>query len=161
MSTFEEERKFERETGAIVEYFQLLYIEQLTYDKCMDTFKMLGGDTLLRRVFENEKEGYISLEETNYELIQKLEKNLDEILNKPRSISAIYEKTFHNLGWLEELSDSLEISDETARNTILAFSKYGTYNDACSKEYCHTNRFWAMKKHAIKTKELTQKKENS
>ena len=133
---FNEDRKVEREVVSILDYFKLIYLEKLTYGKNVDTFKLFEGDLLYKKVLNDEEEGLISLDSTNADLINDLSVKSDKITKLPHSLSTIHEKQFNNLGWLQEIVECVD-AEVSARDTIVGFSNFGTYNEESVFEIRH------------------------
>lgn len=158
---FVEDRKCEKKASIILDYFKLLYIEKLTYNEGIDSFKMLGGDTLFKRLLKAEEEKVISLDTNNYMMVQELKINIEKSLENTHSISEIYEKEFSDLEWLNNIVSELEPEDK-ANETIVNLSAYGTYNEIfadCNR--IPTTKEKIMQKRINEINKLTQKRENN
>lgn len=132
MSTFESDRKLERETQAIIDYFKLICIERLTtsnFDENVNfsTIEMLGGSKLLRECLKNNNNKIISLSSLNIDLLTTLRNNLLEIQKSKASISEIYIDNFSNLNWLYEVINNIDCN-QTAWDTIKRNANYCFYN---------------------------------
>ena len=161
MTTFEEDRMEEKKVESILDYFKLLYVEKLTYRCSTDTFKMLNGEYLFRKLLENDKEGIISLDKTNTELVEELKNGMESVLTDTISINGILKKELDQLRWLPEIISEV-VPDDTARESIVNFSSFGTYNDVFSDiEILPSTKNKIMQKRAKEICILTQKKENN
>ena len=138
MTTFEEDRMEEKKVESILDYFKLLYVEKLTYRCSTDTFKMLNGEYLFRKLLKNDKEGIISLDKTNTELVEELKNGMESVLTNTISINGILKKELDQLRWLPEIISEV-VPDDTARESIVNFSSFGTYNDVINSK---SNNFY-------------------
>ena len=120
----------ENKLNAILDYFKLLYISDLTAGRSTSGFKLLYGDSLLKKVFDDEKKKYISLNATNYMLIQDLQIYTSKMLLGNRKVNNI----FGDLEWVNEIIDLIK-ADEKALDTIANFIPLDIYNDALEYHY--------------------------
>lgn len=132
MDRFEFDRYREKEANAILDYFKLLYIEKLTYNTSTDTFKMLDGDKLYKKILRYSEEDIINLEASNFILLNTLKSDLRAIFSGVLSPSGMYEEKFTQLDWLPEIISVVE-PDKTAKESIINFSSFCTYNDVLNK----------------------------
>ena len=127
MSTNIEERKENKKIDAIIDYFKLLYIEDISKDKSMSAFKMLNGDLLLEKVFEADSNRLISLDSTNYMLVQDLQ------LYVSKYILLENDNSFYiDLDWISEIIGKIP-ADEKAIETIAKFLPYNIYEKVLEK----------------------------
>ena len=132
MDRFELDRYREKEASAILDYFKLLYIEKLTYNTSTDTFKMLDGDKLYKNLLRYSEEDIIDLGASNFILLNTLKSDLRAIFSGVLSPSEMYEEKFTQLDWLPEIISVVE-PDTTAKESIINFSSFCTYNDVLNK----------------------------
>ncbi len=113
---------------AILNYFKLIYIEELTYNRSISGFKMLYGDSLIEKVFDDDKNKLISLNSTNYMLVQDLQIYISKIIDGGRSINGYY----GDLDWINEIVSKIT-ADEKAIETIARFLPYDLYDKVLKK----------------------------
>jgi hypothetical protein len=112
----------ELKLDAILSYFKLLYIEYLTCNKSISGFKLLYGDCLLEKVFDDDQKRVISLNSTNYMLAQDLQIYVSKALENDKKICGMY----GDLEWVNEIV-SIIPADEKAIETIASFLPYELY----------------------------------
>ena len=155
--TFEEERMDEFEVSSILKCYKLIYIEKLTYGENEDALKALDGDLIYKELLKAHDEGRICLDITNFEAINFINEKLSEI--QERSISAIYDREFSNLGWFKELVCNGLNPTDTLRETITNYSKFGTFNEEqLSGNRINEEEHTTMAINALKIYNLTKKK---
>lgn len=123
MSTNENEN-IEKKLNAILDYFKLLYVSYVTTDKSVSGFKLLYGDALLMKVFDDEKNKLISLSTTNYMLAQDLQIYTSKMLLANKKINNAY----GDLDWAMEIINLIP-ADEQAKETISNFLPFDIYTE--------------------------------
>ena len=116
---FETDRKKEIRLDTVIDYFKLLYIEKLTHKENYSAFKMINGEKIFNKVLEANKEGYISLTDTNFQLLYSLNSLLETVSKQSHSLS--YNEQFYELDWLKEIVSVIPEQDK-ACDTIIDMS---------------------------------------
>ena len=162
MSTFDSDRKNEKKLEAVVDYFKLLYIEDICNDKSLSTFKMLNGDKLLKKTMKNNEERLISLDATNYSLVQDLRIFFEKVyLNNTVSNSKYMDEVCSDLEWLNEIVSKLD-AEEKASDTIVRLLSYKIYDNMINENIkLSSSKEKIMQKRINEISNLTQKKENN
>ena len=121
MSTldFETDRRNEKRLDAVIDYFKLLYFLKLTHNEKYDAFKVIEGDKKFNKVINDYKEGYISLNDTNSQLLYGLNTLLETVSEQSHSMS--YNEQFYEIEWLSDIVKKVSGSSK-ACDTIIDMS---------------------------------------
>ena len=97
---FESDRKIERETSAIINFYKLILIEKLTFIRSESEVKALGGDNIILKLKEDIEEGLISFSDTNEELEFRFNLNIEYMKTNPFSVNPLMREEMENLDWI-------------------------------------------------------------
>lgn len=115
----------EKKLNSILDYFKLLYISDITEGRSISGFKLLYGDLLLKKIFDDEKNKLISLNSTNYMLAQDLQIYTSKMLLANKKVN----NAFGDLDWTMEIINSIS-ANEKAIETIANFLPFDIYTEA-------------------------------
>lgn len=115
----------EKKLNSILDYFKLLYISDITEGRSISGFKLLYGDLLLKKIFDDEKNKLISLNSTNYMLAQDLQIYTSKMLLTNKKVNNAY----GDLDWTMEIINLIP-ANEKAIETIANFLPFDIYTEA-------------------------------
>lgn len=86
----DENVKLEKEIDAILNYFKLILVEQVTKNKSLEAFKLLNGVDMFKKLEKDIVSGFIELDDTNYKLYQRLIEKMKESEKVKYSFSPLF-----------------------------------------------------------------------
>ena len=111
---------------AIINYYKLVYVEKLSYDKDIDTFIMLGGKSLVNRLKNDSDNRYIDLDKTNFGIISRLNNKTNQYVSRYISSTTNIKEELTHLGWLNEVIESID-EGEKLYDTIVNNANINVY----------------------------------
>ena len=129
MVEFEKERNIEKEIYAIINYFKILKLAEMTTKEGEDknSFQFVGGIELVRRLVIDSKEGRIDIFENSInELFEKLKQNVEYIKNFTVSKSYFTEEALKDFNFVKRNFEETwghyeEWVDDPSTNIFLEF----------------------------------------
>ena len=134
MTEFEKDIEQEKRTMAIINFYKLIYIEKLAFDKSLDTFVMLGGESAMNRLKMDVSDNLISLNKSNYSVISSLNSRIDKCVNGHITLGPNFREEVAHLGWLSEMIEDID-EEETLYNTLVINSNSFVYEDMIEKTF--------------------------
>lgn len=164
MNKFDNDIKIESAILTTLNYYKLLYIENLTKDKDYSVFEMLGGTKAFNRLLNDVNNSLFSFDYLNFDIVTNFKNDISKITTIQTSNSPILTKELNNIDWIEDVIAFIEPSDRVC-DSILLNSNLEVFNKMVSVEstlrFSQYNKKYLMNKKIDDVKKMIKKyKEN-